>query len=313
MKFQWMAVLAFSTVAVAGSVQADEENSRIQSLERDVQQNSAAIGQNAQDISNNTSAISTNATGIANNGSAISANATGIAANAAGIQANANAIAAISSPTTYDFHNFATASNVVSKTYALNFGGCREEVREFAFAPTAGDPDSTDLTLTRTRLSGGNVCQMEDFIYRSTPSQRLLVAGHNFDPTGTLVATKQPESPILLGTSSMAAGSTVADGALVTITLEPIFGGTSETSVLVQSSTIVGLQDVTVLAGNFTGCLKMVTQRTSNTFGEFHRTSWLCPGVGEVKRIQVNTFPGNAGEARRRHQTWELSNITYAP
>jgi hypothetical protein len=111
----------------------------------------------------------------------------------------------------------------------------------------------------------------------------------------------------------MAAGSTIADGTTVVLEVSPAYGGNVETSVLVQSTTVVGLQNVSVPAGDFNGCLKTVTLRHSTTFGEFHRTSWSCPGVGEVKRIQVNTFPGGSGTARRRHQIWEMTNIVSVP
>ena len=302
MKYQFTIVLAFSTLAFSGYVSADDDSSRVKSI--------------AQDVEANSLAIDANTTAIEDNASAISANAGNIAANAAGVQANANAIAAIPAPTTYDFHAFNATSNVISKTFSLTgLGGCgNTELREYSFSANASDPTATDMTIKRTRSINGFICQISDFIYTSSATQRLLVGGNNYDPTnGTFVASKTPASSIVLATSSMAEGSTVADGTTVVTEVSPAYGGNVDTSVFVQSTTVVGLQNVSVPAGNFSGCLKTVTLRHSSTFGEFHLTSWSCPGVGEVKRIQVNTYPTGSGTARRRHQIWEMTNIVSVP
>ena len=115
----------------------------------------------------------------------------------------------------------------------------------------------------------------------------------------SLVSTKIPVDPIVVATSTMPEGGTIANGTRINST--PAGGSPAYLGTLVDARVAVELEDVSVPAGNFTGCLKISLIRQSVGFGAFQRVAWTCPGVGEVKRIQLDRM-------------WELTGtVTTAP
>lgn len=60
-------------------------------------------------------------------------------------------------------------------------------------------------------------------------------------------------------------------------------------SSVIQSVTLLGLDDVTVPAGSFTGCLKLLRHRNSERLGGvYDRINWFCPdNVGLVKSVTM--------------------------
>lgn len=260
---------------------ASEVNANFADVEAQIANNAADIAANAANITSNTAGINTNASAIAN---------------------NAAAIAAIPTVSTYDYRNFATDANIISKTFATT-GLCGDsEVRTIARTPNGPD---TNVVVTRRRLNGATTCQLNDFSYVSTASEHRLVQGKNYNAADdSLVETKTPADPIVVFSSSMRDGATFASATTVTSTFADGVTPVVQT-VYVDSNAAVGLENVSVPAGNFTGCLKISSTRLSNTFGAYKRISWRCPGVGEVKRIQMRT--DNAGGF-----TWVLTNIVTA-
>ena len=252
-------------------------------------------------------------TQIGNNTTTIQGNAADIQTNAGNIQANTNAINAISQPPVYDYRNFTVGSNVVSKSFTNTGLGCGDtETRSFSFSTNAADANSTDVVVTRSRFNSGVRCNLSDTTYLHASTARTLVSGNNYNNVDdSLNSTKVPVLPIVTGTSTMREGAVRTNGTVMNSTLA--FDGSVISSVLVETRSVTGIENVSVPAGNYTGCLKQSIIRKSDTFGEFHRVSWHCPGVGEVKRIQINTYPDTAtGEARRRHQTWDMDGVVFA-
>jgi uncharacterized protein YjdB len=79
------------------------------------------------------------------------------------------------------------------------------------------------------------------------------------------------------------------------------YDGRSETAKAVSLVTIAGFEDVTVTAGNFSNCVKVVTVLTvtitfssDGSTGELTETdtSWYAPGVGSVKNTSVIEVAG---------------------
>jgi len=243
--------------------------------------------------------VNTNTTNIQNNADAINYNATGIARNAA-------AIAAIPSAASFDYRDFSTASNITSKTFTLtgsSFCGNRA-VRTYNRAVNGSD---TIVTMTRTWDNNGTVCEISDFIYLATPTNRLMLSRKAYLPDGTLNVTYDLDKPIILATSSMTRGVAISDASRITQTFV-LSGSPTAYSAFFQTGAIEALEDVTVPAGTFTGCLKKSVLRNSSGFGANYTIEWRCPGVGEVRRIQVPTIL-SAGDTGR---VWELQSITYA-
>jgi hypothetical protein len=60
---------------------------------------------------------------------------------------------------------------------------------------------------------------------------------------------------------------------------------------------IVGVEDVTVPAGTYSGCLKIYRQRGFSNF--IPRMEWVCPNMGVVKSVNSN------------NRLMELTDVTF--
>ena len=278
-------VTAMGAFMCIGNVSADDDNRRggLRAFKQDVAQQFDAV--NSQ---------------INLNQQAIQSNSVSIGANSSAIAANTAAIANIPVPQTIDFKLYeGTAS---TKTYALTGSGfCgNTELRSFT---RVDNGVSTDLRIDRKRSNAGVTCHHKVFGYNVTADKRELLYRENRNPgSGNLGSTDTLTDPITRVTSTMQMGVTLGDASPITRT--SVGGTPSFFSALVESNTVVDIEDVTVPAGSYSACLKLHTFRTSSGFGAFNRIAWLCPGMGEVKRIQVD--PGSYTP-----RVWEMTNITY--
>lgn len=230
----------------------------------------------------------------------ISQNAADIQTNALAIQNLQDGAATVSGDVAFDYRDFAESGAILRKTFRLTgeFCGDREVL---TYSRTAAGAD-TQIRIVRQWDSAGVVCHWDDFQYLATPAGYQLRNSGIYDPAGTFVGTYTLEAPIIVRGSAMRQGASFADATRVDYT--PVGGSTDFYGVLIQTSSALGIADVTVPAGSFAGCLKMGVLRTSNSLGAFHRVSWLCPGVGEVKRIQMGINLTNP-------RIWELMDIEY--
>lgn len=258
-----------------------------------VKANRAAISINTDNVVANDSAINT-----AN--AAISVNAADIALNTTAIDSVAAQIAVISSPATYDYKKFTTT--VSSKTFSMISppgGGCGDtETRTFL---RVANGDVTNLKINRTRTLTGNICHNKSFNYILTPDSKKLVSKENNDLAGNLWSTDILGKPFTVAKSSMVEGKSF--GGATGIKNQTVGGSLVLISSFVNTVTVERVQDVTVPAGTFTGCIKVHTVRNSGGFGSFNRYSWFCPGIGEVKRTQID--PVSLGA-----RFWKLTSYT---
>jgi len=199
----------------------------------------------------------------------------------------------------YDYRDYQSAAN--SKTFATTgLGACGDtEVRTFTRTPNG---DNTDIAMLRIRTSGGAICQELGFQYLATPTEYQMLSKTYYDGSGGLVvvSTDNYDDTITRLRADMRMG--MAFGSESSVTNKSIGNPDIDAGGFIETSTIVGTEDVTVPAGSYTACLKIHTLRTSNTTGAFNRMSWLCPGVGEVKRTQheISTLA---------FRKWVLTNI----
>jgi len=249
--------------------------------------NAGNISSNTGSISNNAADISTNAAGIAANSLGIAGNTTGVSNNTSNIATNTAAIAAIPSVTIYDYRDYLSTAS--SKTFALTTSATCGDTETRSYVRTANGAD-TDIAMTRQRFNGGTLCNYNVFNYTHTSTERLLKSRDQYDTgggvLGSLTNFHRIEDPIAVRSSSMAKGQSFTDASKVFIT--PAGGSETFNGVHINSAYAAATETVTVPLGTYNNCLKFHEQRNSATFGnELMRTSWHCPGVGMVKRIEL--------------------------
>lgn len=219
---------------------------------------------------------------ITNNSSAISTNTSSIA----GHETRISDLEAVGA-TTYDYRDYTAAPTLTTRTYQWfrsPLSSCNTEIHQIS--RTVIDPDTTDITIRRTRTDGGaTTCQVRDFLYTHTTNAHFYNGRRDFDIDGTtLLETYTFTIPVNNRTTSMHIG-------------EPIVSTTevqsSINSHLIEINTLLGIETVTVPAGTFNNCIKMHIRR--NTVIPGHDTTninWYCPGIGLTKSIKVNNTTG---------------------
>lgn len=235
------------------------------------------------------------------NSAAISVNGAAISANTAAINAVAAQVATIPIHVTYDYKNYTTTAS--SKTFSLQIpiplGSCGDtETRTFTRVVNG---DVTNLKVNRIRTVAGSICQNKSFNYVLTPTTRKLVSKENNSFGGNLKSTDILGKPFTVATSTMVEGKSF--GGATGIKNQPVGGVPVLISAFVNTVTVEGDQTVKVPAGTFTGCIKVHIVRNSAVFGNFNRYSWHCPGLGEVKRTQINPTTLEAS-------FWKLTSYT---
>lgn len=208
----------------------------------------------------------------------------------------ATKVAELIKPESYDYKNY--SFNGVSKTFKLTGNFCGDtETRGFSKTIIG---DNTEIKMSRVRTNLGVTCHNKTFTRHATPSAMLLIDKENNSLSGTHKSTDTLNSPVPLRTSTMEIGSTFGTSSKIVRTS---VGGTFiQNDLMVNTATLLGLEDVTVPAGSYSACLKIRTLRTSSTFGRFNRVQWFCAGVGEVKRMQSEDL-GVGG-----YRIWELTS-----
>ena len=244
----------------------------------------SAIDQNSADIQTNTSAINQNSAAISDNAAAIAA-----------LQSQGT--------TSYDYHDYQRAPNILSKTFNIrNIANCDTEVRFFNSVTTG---DVTDTTLTRVRTAAGAPCRYHTFSFRGTPDGVFRTGTSSYSSDGSVLNTTVTlDKPVILRSSNMQLGIDLGDA--TTTTVQPS-AGPSFPGYFISKTVLVGIESVTVPYNGgttFDGCLRLhITHESTAGFGggPQDRYEWHCPGVGMVKRIQGTG------------QYYELADIAYGP
>jgi len=273
--------------AVASEVNENfqELADRIQTNTDNITANTSAIGDNTTAISNNTTAIGDNTTAIGNNTTEIS-----------NLSNTVNQMA----PTTYDFHNFGRASNLTSVTFEISgsgmaASGCNTETRTFQRTPLGNGVTNVDIMRTRTQ-SGGAVCHYNVLHYQSRADGFYWMGRDVYDNLQNFVSSNVINGGLIERGSNMEIGKSFGGASSTSIDTT----NTNTTSTVVSNLVLLGLEDVSVPAGDYTGCLKISRNIVSgdSSFGSNQSVAWYCSGVGLTKRIDS---VGNI---------WTLSSIT---
>lgn len=91
--------------------------------------------------------------------------------------------------------------------------------------------------------------------------------------------------------------------------------GKSETWASVGEYTVVGIEDVTVLAGTFKGCFKITSKSSTTTPGGISSeegTYWFCKDIRSVKELEKKTDPdGSVHDMSRELVTSRIGGVSY--
>jgi len=189
---------------------------------------------------------------------------------------------------TYDYHDYVN-SNILSKTFARhqNDGVVYDEVWTYE-RPVPG-------TLVRTEIArdaGGTVYRCGIKVFHATEDSFKWVQNNFCDGSAPPVITNTidyvPGIPIF--TNAMVPGIAWGDAGVMQSTYNP-------DNFFTDVGEIVGVEDVTVPAGTYSGCLKVYRQRGFSSF--IPRMEWVCPNMGVVKSVNSN------------NRLMELTDVTF--
>jgi len=190
----------------------------------------------------------------------------------------------------YDFHDY-TAPRDQTRIYQLSgVGPCSTDTSVLTVTPQA-DGSTSIREHRQWRTPWGFLCfeSVMDLVYGDT---ELATVAYETPANGQR-STRETGFPLL--TRTMRVGSSWGHASPVTRST----GGAGGDVYFASSiSTLMGVEDVTVPAGTFTGCLK-----TSQVLNDAHITNatmfmWWCPGRGLVRQTHVGTA-GALGYDRR--------------
>lgn len=212
----------------------------------------------------------------------------------ANFQELADRIDALPGSQIYDYSAY--SGSATSKTFAVTGTiSCGDtEIRSFSRVDNLNG--TTTVTMTRDRQSSSVTCQHKTFEFLNSVTQKTLLSKANNNTSGVAQNTDTFNEGLLNLTSTMRVGVPFGSHSSITNDVNGEAGG------VIETVTLLGVEDVVVPLGSYTGCLKIHVVRTSNNNGMFNRLSWRCPGVGEVKRVQHELTTGDYGR-------WELSSM----
>jgi hypothetical protein len=265
---------------------------------------SSAVNNNFTEVVNQIGTVNTSVTAntnnIASNTTAINTNSTNISNNTTAINANASNIAALPGATSYDYNDFTHTLTQKVFTVVTSNDSFDLEVQNF------NRPNATTVIMERIRSYLGTTNQNKRLHY-DTSSDRVLTRWDNYNNAGSTLNSYYTFTPgVPLGSTNMLANVPRASG-VVANHFDGV-GTPAGSSAVITESYVMGLEDITVPAGSYTGCLKSYVYRTSVTMGHSVRqVNWHCPGVGLAKRIHTQH---NSSALDMHTRVMELSSVT---
>jgi hypothetical protein len=255
----------FSEFLAGFNAQVQQILSRLQGVEQQTAQNTAAIGLNTADIARNTLDISRNTADIA--------------------------VFKAGALTAYLFADYAGANVVVRNFSSVGGGNCgNTETQTLTRTP---QPDgSIVLTVDTVRRSGAVTCQHSVSTFRSDDRGQFLLKQDQISITdpSLILTTTVLDLPIQTRTAEMRIGASWGSGSKDIQT--NVATGVQSLGFATSVSALTASESVTVPAGPFPDCLRMVEVRNSAHIGNFTQYDWFCRDVGLVRRVgEFGTAP----------------------
>jgi hypothetical protein len=186
---------------------------------------------------------------------------------------------------TYSWQGFGSAAWDV-KTFVVTGANHDKEVRTYVRTSTGATTGTTSVTQQRTLAGAVVKHRVQHFEWDTTGDFLYTGIDEYWTDATTLKYTEMITPGIMLRHNAMGLGLTWATAAQEARVYAD--GVTPDvTAFAVNSGTLLAIEDITVRGVDYTGCQKILDDRTSWGIGNFQRVSWYCPnGVGLVKVIQ---------------------------
>jgi hypothetical protein len=201
--------------------------------------------------------------------------------------------------TAYDYHDY-TNSSIQQKTFNTYYGDfVVDEVWTFD-RTVPGQVVRTEISILEGSDPPQYVCRINKFL--STTSAFLWTHNNSCNPfydPPLVTRTREYDPPIPVSTNAMIPGVAWGNGAVMSQMSYPDQMQLPD-NFYVDKNEVLGVENVSVPAGNFTGCLKIHRLR-SVSGAPYIRIDWICPDMGLVKRIQGGS------------RMMELIDVTFTP
>ena len=174
----------------------------------------------------------------------------------------------------------------------------------FIVAHSAGTYDQVVLTYVRTPIDATTgTIEITDQRTLSGAVVNHQVLQGSYDTAGDYTRTQKKtfanDTTTLLDTRTISPGFVLRHNAMgegmnwaTASTITKVYADATPTEVHfgVDSRSLLAVEDITVRNVTYTGCQKILANRSAVGFGGHHqRVSWFCPnGVGMVKQIRIN-------------------------
>lgn len=208
-----------------------------------------------------------------------------------------------SSTPTFDYRNYIEADTVAGKVFATtgtHFSAICGDTESRTYTRQA-EATGTRVVETRVRSRTGLNCQFERLEHLATATEYAWQRLDRYDQHGSSLQFSRVMTnplPVYPGSISAAGSWGSASG---------IDNGSGVTLVgqVIETSALLGVESsVTVPSGTYNDCLRIKHTRMSNQVGQYSAVSWICAGIGEVKRVE-----GQNGMMAQ----WLLSQVDSTP
>lgn len=195
----------------------------------------------------------------------------------------ADRIADIPNTTIYDYRLY--LSTVSSKTFSIVASNATCDAETQSYSRTRNG-DITLITIDRLFTDNSAPCGHDIRYYTATPERYEQTAVDYVDINNPSLFDHYRYQPArVIAITPMTPGHRYSFHNQAFYT--PYGGSESPEGTGIRDLVVVGIEDITVPAGQFNNCLKI---RQDNFFGATatQRLTWRCPVVGEVKYVHRN-------------------------
>lgn len=196
-----------------------------------------------------------------------------------------DALPAATVTASYDYRQF--LSTVSTKTFRVRGNSCDTETLSYTRTPNGAN---TRIAISRTTTNSGSPCSDDIQYYTATPTQYEHTASGVID-----INTQQERVHTRYVPAELIALNPMQPGRLYNsyseILYTPFDSPEESNGFSLRDISAVGIEDVTVPAGTFTGCLKIRRNHYSGTSAS-HSLVWRCPVVGEIKYLFITSTGG---------------------
>ena len=166
-----------------------------------------------------------------------------------------------------------------------------KEVRTFTRTSTGATTGTVDMIRQRTLTGAVQRYQVLHYSY-DTAGDNTFIGVDEYDPSNTTVLanTKTISPGFVFRHNAMGVGMNWSSAATIT-RVDKGDGAGDSTNFGIDSRSLLGIEDITVLGTAYTGCQKILDNRTANGAGGHHQSiSWYCPSnQGLVKQIHADS------------------------